>query len=125
VTAGIEDGIETFLFHAVKANSFVKLSFRSGVLLEPARKIGPEFGLVTLGIKRGTTPLRRGECDLSPRLLENVVGSGELLEPEAGLAPRVSELVVRSENHQNFHGLLLLLGEFHQARWPERRANLF
>src|SRR5262249_16369765 len=29
---------------------------------------------------------------------------------EAGLAPRVSKLVVRSENHQDFHSLLLLLG---------------
>src|SRR5258706_11439548 len=103
VAARIEDGVETFLLHAVKTNSSVKLSFRSNVLLESARKLGPEFGLVTLGIERGTTALRGRECDLSPRVLENIVGSGELLKPEAGLAPRISELIVRSENHQDFH----------------------
>src|SRR5215813_12071387 len=114
VAARIEDGVEAFLLYAVKAHSLVKLSFRSGVVLEPARQVGPEFGLVTLGIERGTPPLRGGECNFSSGVLENVVGSGELLEPEAGLAPRVSELVMRSQNHQNFHGLLLLLGKFHQ-----------
>src|SRR5262249_32240702 len=116
VATRIKDGVEAFLLDAVKAHSLVKLSFRSGVVLEPARQVGPEFGLIALGLKRGTPPLRGGECNLSPRVFENVVGSGELLEPEAGLAPRLSELVVRSQNHQHFHGLLLLLGWFSSER---------
>src|SRR5262249_48156302 len=113
VAARIEDGVEIFLLDPVKTDSSVKLSLRSDVLLEPERKVGPEFWLVALGIERGTTALRGHECDLSPGLLENVVGSSELLKPEAGLAPRIPELVVRSDNHQDFHDLLLLLG-FHQ-----------
>src|SRR5262249_29971047 len=49
-----------------------------------------------------------GKCDVSSSVLEDVVGSGELLKPETGLAPGVSELVVRRENHQDFHDWLLL-----------------
>src|SRR5262245_17330275 len=121
VAARIEDSIEAFLFDGVEANSFAKLSFRSGIFLEPARKVGLEFGLVTFGIERGTPPFWGGKCDFSPRILENVVGSGELLKPETGLAPRVSELVVRSENHQDFHGWLVFAG--HVIRGWERRPS--
>src|SRR5262245_36002493 len=99
VAARIENSIDDLLFDAVEANSLVKLSFCSGVFLEPARKVGLEFGLVTLGIERGTTAFWGGKCDFSPRVLEHVIGSGELLKPETGLAPRVSEPVVRRENH--------------------------
>src|SRR5262245_16569835 len=133
VAARIENSIEAFLFDAVEANSLVKLSFCSGVFLEPARKVGLEFGLVTFGIERGTPAFGGGKCDFSPRVLENVVGSGELLKPESGLAPRVSELVVRSENHQDFHSLLLLPtmspeGGNDEHRMPRSRwwgANVF
>ena len=76
VAARIEDGVETLLLDAVKANSLVKLSLRSDILFKSARKVGPEFGLVTLGIERGTTAFRGRDCDLSPRVLEDVVGSG-------------------------------------------------
>src|SRR5262249_13169072 len=114
VAARIKDGIEAFLFDTVEPNSLAKLSFCSSVFLEPAGKVSPEFGLVTLWIEGGAAPLLGGKCDLCPSLLENVIGSGELLKPEPGLAPRVSELVVRSENHQDLHSLLLLLGACHQ-----------
>jgi len=70
VTTGIEDGVETFLLDAVKANSFVKLGFRSGVLLEPARKFGPEFGLITLGIERGMPPFGEASVISAPDSLK-------------------------------------------------------
>jgi hypothetical protein len=123
VSALIEDSIEAFLFDAVEANSFVKLSFCCGVLLEPTRKVGLEFGLVTLGIERGTTDFWGCKRDLSPRVLQNVVGSGELLKPESGLAQSVSELVVRSENHEDFHRLLLLHSVISQSDVRRRCAT--
>jgi hypothetical protein len=59
---------------------FVELSFRSRVLLEPARKVGAEFGFVALGVKRRPAALRGRERDLSPSFLENVVRSSGLFE---------------------------------------------
>jgi hypothetical protein len=50
MAARIEDCVETFLLDAVKANGFVKLSFRIGILFESDRKVGPGFGLVALGV---------------------------------------------------------------------------
>jgi hypothetical protein len=98
VAARIEDCVKTFLLHAVKANGFVKLSFRIDILFESDRKVGPEFRLVTLGVKRRTTAFRGCERNLSPSILENVVVSSELFEPEARLSPGVTQLVVGCDN---------------------------
>ena len=68
VAARVEDGVEVFLLDAVKANGLVELSFRSGVVLEPERKVSAEFGLVALGIERGTTAFRGCERDLDTTL---------------------------------------------------------
>ena len=66
MAARIEDCVKTFLLDAVKANGFVKLSFRSRVLLEPERKVSPELGFVALGIKRRSAALRGRERNLGP-----------------------------------------------------------
>ena len=94
VAARVEDGVEVFLLDAVKANGLVELSFRSRVLLEPERKVGAEVGFVALGVKRRSSALRRRERDLNAGVLENVVGSCELFEPEARLSSGVAQLVV-------------------------------
>ena len=62
---------------------------------------------VALRIERRLAALGRGKHDLGAGFLERVVGGGELLEPEARLAARVAELVVRGQNHQDLHKLLL------------------
>ena len=82
MAARVEDGVETFLLDAVKANSFVKLSFRIDILFESDRKVGPEFRLVTLGVERGMTAFWGCERNLSPSILKNVVGSSEFFESE-------------------------------------------
>jgi hypothetical protein len=105
VAARVEDGVEVFLPDAVKANGLVELSFRSGVLLEPERKVSAEFGLVALGIERGTTAFRGCERDLDTTVFENVIGSSELFEPEARLSSSVTQLVVGCDNHQYSHVL--------------------
>ena len=105
VAARVEDGVEVFLPDAVEANGLVELGFRGRVLLEPERKVGAEFGFVALGVERRPAALRGRERDLSAGVLENVIGSGELFEPEAGLAPSVAQLVVGCQDHQNFHVL--------------------
>jgi hypothetical protein len=47
---------------------------------------------------------------LDAGILEDIVRRREFLQPEACLAPRVAELVVRGKNHQDFHqGLLSLV----------------
>src|SRR5262249_8233652 len=70
VAARIEDGVEAFLFDGVEANSFAKLSFCSGIFLEPARKVGLELGLVTFGIERGATAFWGGSVISAPESLK-------------------------------------------------------
>src|SRR6516164_6239061 len=64
----LEDCVETFLLDAVKANGFVKPSFRIDILFESDRKAGAEFRLVTLGVERGTTAFRG--CERNPASLK-------------------------------------------------------
>jgi hypothetical protein len=106
VAARVEEGVEVLLLDAVKANGLVELSFRSGVFLEPERKVSSGFGFVALGIKRRSSALWRRECDINAGVLENVVGSCEFFEPEARLSPGVAQLVVGRDNHQYLHDSL-------------------
>src|SRR5262249_35528536 len=46
----------------------------------------------------------RCEGDVGAGILEHVVRCGQLLQPEAGLAAGVAQLVVGGQNHQDFHG---------------------
>jgi hypothetical protein len=107
MAARVEDGVEVFLLDAVEANGVVELSFRSRVLLEPEREVSTEFGFVALGIERRAAAFRGCERDPDACVLENVVGSGELFEPEACLSSSVTQLVVGCDNHQHFHDFLL------------------
>src|SRR6266516_1073584 len=94
VAARIKDGVEVFLPNAVKANGLVEISLRVLVLFEPERQLGAVFRFIALGVKRRPATLRRCECYLDAGILENVVGSGELFEPETRLSSGVAQLVV-------------------------------
>jgi hypothetical protein len=87
----------------------VELGVGVSILLEPAGDVGLEVRLVALGIKRRTPALGRCEGDLDAGILEDIVRRRHFLQPEACLAPRVAELVVRGKNHQDFHQALLSL----------------
>ena len=115
VAARVEDGVEVFLPDAVKAKGLVELSFRSRVLLEPERKVSAEFGFVALGVERRSAAFWRCERDLDAGVLENVVGSCELFEPEARLSSGVTQLVVGCDNHQHLHDCLLCLRSLNEA----------
>ena len=60
-------------------------------------------GLCVLGvahwIERRLAALGRGQRDQGARIMEHIVGGGELFEPEARLLAGVAELLVRSQNH--------------------------
>src|SRR6185369_1291594 len=92
---------------AVEAHRRSELRLRGGIGFEPVGEVGLKLRLVALRIERRLAALRRGENDLGAGILEHVVGRGELLEPEAGLAAGVAERVVRGEDHQDFHAYLL------------------
>src|ERR1019366_4663293 len=79
---------------------------RRTVLLEPARRRRLAVGRVALWIDRRLAALGRRQGDIGAGILEDVIGSGELLQPEARFAARVAQLVVRREHHQNVHGYL-------------------
>ena len=110
MAAWVEDGVEVFLLDAVEANGLFKLSFRSRVLLEPAREIGTGCGFIALGIERWKAAIRGCERDLDAGVLENVVGGCELFEPESRLSPSVTQFVVGCDDHQHFHDSLLCHG---------------
>src|SRR5579871_3779069 len=103
----IEDGVEFVLHDAVEANGLAELSFRIPILLEPDRKLGPEVGLVALGILRRAAALRGCERDVNASILEDVIRSCQLFEPEARLPSSVTEFIVRRDNHQHFHDQFL------------------
>ena len=107
VAARIEHRVEVFLLDAVEANGLVELSFRLVVVFESERELGAELGLVALGVERRPTAFRGSQRDINPSILEDVVGSSELFEPEACLASGVTQLVVGSDNHQYLHHCLL------------------
>src|SRR5277367_569711 len=111
VAARIEDGVEVFLPDAVEAKGLVELSFRSHVLLEPQREVGAEFGFVALGVQRRPATLRGRERDPISSIFENVVGSSQLFEPEAGLATGVAQLIVGCQHHKYPHALTPLLNQ--------------
>ena len=109
VTARIENRVVVFLLDAVETHGLVELRFRFFVSLEPQGELGAEFGLVALRVERRTATFRGSQRDISAGVLENVVGSRELFEPEAGLPSGVTQLVVGSDNHQHLHDCLLCL----------------
>src|SRR5688572_33442492 len=77
-----------------------------GVGLEAVGELGLEARLVALRIQRRLAALRRRQDDIRARILELVIGSSELFEPEASLLTGVAELVMRGENHEDLHARL-------------------
>src|SRR6516164_6712742 len=112
MAARIEDGVVVFLSDAVETQRLVELSFGVRVLLEPTRDVGLKAGVLALGIERRASTLGRCEGDLGAGIFEHVVRRGHLLQPEASLTAGVAELVVRGQNHQDFHNALLCLIAF-------------
>jgi len=60
VAARIKDGIVILLFHPFEAHRLVELALRVRVLLEAPGDIGPEAGILALGIEWRTTAFGRG-----------------------------------------------------------------
>ena len=118
VTARIEHRVEVFLLDAVETNGLVELRFRLFVAFEAERELGAVFGLVALGIERWPSAFRGSQRDINAGILEDVVGSGELFEPETCLASGVTELVVGSDNHQHLHDCLLCLRSLKETPLP-------
>ena len=110
MTTGVEDGIVVVRLDAVETKCCRELRFRVRIGFEPMRKVGLKVRLVALRIEGRLVALRRGEHNLGAGFFESVVRGGELFEPEARLAAGVAELVVRGQNHQDFHELLLYRG---------------
>ncbi len=117
VPARIEDGVEAVLFHAVEAHGAVEPALGLSVLLEPAGDVGLEIGVLALGIERRAPALGRGQGDVRAGVFELIVGRRHLLQPEAGLAAGVAELVVGGQDHQHVHRQLLA-----RSRTPRRRG---
>src|SRR5215831_6526685 len=94
VAARIEDGVVVLLLYAVEARRLVELALRVRVLLEATGDVSLEARILALGVERRTTALWGGQGDLRARVLKLIVGCGQLLEPEPGLAAGAAELVV-------------------------------
>ena len=110
MAAGVEDGVEVLGLDAVEAKCSRELRFCLCIGFEPVRKVGLKAWFVAFRIERWLAAFRRGKHDISAGFLERVVGGGELFEPETRFTAGVAELVVRGQNHQNLHKLLLLYG---------------
>ena len=109
MAAGIEDGIVIFLLDAIEANRRGELCIRGRIGFKAAGKVGLKPRFVALRIERRLTAFRRGEHDLGAGVLEHEIRRRQFLEPEACLSAGVAELIVRGENHQDFHNEVLSL----------------
>ena len=105
MTARIEDAVEFRYVDGIELFGRGELRLRGLVILETPGGIGLRIRLVGLGIERRLTARRTGERDLVACVLEDIIGCGKFLEPEAGFLARVSQLVVAGQNHQDFHSL--------------------
>src|SRR5215831_9071885 len=94
VAARIEDSVVVLLFYTLETHRLVELALRVRVLLEATGDVRLETWILALGIERRTTALGRGQSDLRARVFKLIVGRGQLLQPEPGLAAGVAELVV-------------------------------
>ena len=65
------------------------------VIIKAARVLGLEIGFMALGIKRRLATKWGRQRNLHSRILEAVVRAGKFFQPEAGLLPGVTELIMR------------------------------
>ena len=101
--ARVEDPVERCDIDIRKFLSRSQLRLRLAVFLVAFGRRGLCIGLVGLGIERRLAACGTGQRDLVSGVLENVIGSSELFEPEARLVACVAKLVVARQDHQDFH----------------------
>src|SRR5947209_18993187 len=94
VTADVEDRVEVFRFHIREFDRLRQRRLRRLVLLEPSHGGRLALRKITLRIDRGLPAFRRSERQSYARVPEYEVGSGELLQPEAGLATGLAQLIM-------------------------------
>src|SRR5262249_17670024 len=71
-----------------------------------ARGRHPSLGVRARYAELRLAALRRGEHQIDSAIPEDEVRGREFLEPETGLASRVTESIVRREHHQDLHDRL-------------------
>ncbi len=103
VAAGIEDGVEVVRRDRAQLDRIGQDLLGRRVVLEPDHRLGLLGRVIAPGIDGRLPALGRGQGHLSPGVGEDVVGRGELLQPEPRLLAGVSQYVVGCENHQDFH----------------------
>ncbi len=126
MAARIEHGVEVLLLHAVQPDGIRKARLRLLVTMESLRQLGLEGRLVAFGIEWRLAALWGREHHLGTCLEEGVVRGGELLEPKAGFTAGVAELIMRCQDYEDFHYLLLRTSrDFVSARrsWLDRLTN--
>ncbi|MNN68418.1 hypothetical protein D3C81_1841260 [compost metagenome] len=73
------------------------------VLAEAIGLGGLSIRLIAFRVERRLATGWRNQGDVGAGVLEGVVGRGEFFQPEAGFLAGVAELIVGSQNHQDFH----------------------
>ncbi len=103
VPTGIENGVEVFGLHVRKFDRVGESLLRRRVLLEPRHRRRLIFRQIAFRIERRLPAFRRGERQLNAGIPEYEIGGREFLQPKTSREARVSQLVVRCQDHQYFH----------------------
>src|SRR5262249_2369134 len=122
VAAGIEDRVVSRGFDVAEPRGVGQHRLGCGILLETPRQFGLALRRVADRVERWLSPFGRSERHGRPGVEQGVVRRGELLEPEAGLAARVAELVVGGQNYEDLHGGTPVHGVFPRVRLPAWRS---
>src|SRR5580700_4682060 len=107
VPTGIENGIEVFRLHVRELHRVSESLLRRRVLLEPRHRRGLIFRQIAFRIEWRLPTFRRGQRQLNSSITEYEIRRRELLQPEASLAAGVAQLIMRRQDHQYLHVLLL------------------
>jgi hypothetical protein len=103
MTAGIEYGVEIIACDRPQHARGAERGLRVLVPFEVARGWRLRVRRLAARIDRRLPALWRSERKFHVGVLEDVVGRGELLQPDTGLLPGVAKPVVRRHHHQDSH----------------------
>jgi len=112
VSTGIEYRVKILLLDGIEPDGRSKLRLCYCIRLEAARCVRLRTGLVALRVQWRLAALGRREDDVGSCVLERVIRGGEFFEPKPGFFAGIAQLIVRGEDHENFHLLFPLLFPF-------------
>src|SRR5271166_2427723 len=103
VASHVKYGVEILRLHVGKLDRLRKAVLCFLILLKPRHRRSLLLRQVALWIDRGLSSFRRSQSQFDTRVPEDKIRGREFLQPNAGFAAGVAQLIVRRQHRQYFH----------------------